>query len=299
MSLLSNSLSENTSTSYRHAFRLYDDFICSNPVVAKGSVSLPPSVQNLSMFIAYCFNKGLASATVISYMSALSFIFKLGNYPDVPQHFIIRKMLQGFKKLRSTSDSRLPITPSILNDLVNSLSHTVSVHFHRILFKAMYLLAFHAFLRIGELTSSGTSKHFLLREHVIVEKDGIQIVFHHFKHSTGQPVRLLISVQENIHLCPVTALSEYLSLRQHGKQDEPLFSFMNGSPISRSFFNSNLQRSLGWAGLSLSAYKSHSFRIGAATTAALKGYSEADIQYMGRWKSDAFKKYIRIPSLRI
>ena len=110
----------------------------------------------------------LASATVISYMSALSFIFKLGNYPDVPQHFIIRKMLQGFKKLKSSSDSRLPITPSILKDLVNSLSHTVSVHFHRILFKAMYLLAFHAFLHIGELTSSGASKHFLLHEHVIM-----------------------------------------------------------------------------------------------------------------------------------
>jgi hypothetical protein len=46
-------------------------------------------------------------------------------------------------------------------------------------------------------------------------------------------------------------------------------------------------------------YKAHSFRIGAATHAASRGYSDQDIQIMGRWHSDAFKKYIRIPVLQI
>ena len=36
-----------------------------------------------------------------------------------------------------------------------------------------------------------------------------------------------------------------------------------------------------------------------ATTAAAKGYSDAQIQTMGRWKSGAFKKYIRIPTISI
>ncbi len=37
----------------------------------------------------------------------------------------------------------------------------------------------------------------------------------------------------------------------------------------------------------------HSFRIGAATTAAHKGLSQQQIQELGRWSSEAFKSYIR------
>ncbi|XP_071144984.1 uncharacterized protein [Mytilus edulis] len=41
-------------------------------------------------------------------------------------------------------------------------------------------------------------------------------------------------------------------------------------------------------------YKAHSFRIGAATSAAAKGIPHSVIQGMGRWKSSAFMKYIRM-----
>ena len=41
-------------------------------------------------------------------------------------------------------------------------------------------------------------------------------------------------------------------------------------------------------------YKGHSFRIGAATYAAEQVVSDDKIRHLGRWKSDAFKKYIRI-----
>ena len=40
-----------------------------------------------------------------------------------------------------------------------------------------------------------------------------------------------------------------------------------------------------------------SFRIGAATYAAKQGVPDDKITHWGRWKSDAFKKYIRITSL--
>ncbi|RXN33881.1 poly [Labeo rohita] len=42
-------------------------------------------------------------------------------------------------------------------------------------------------------------------------------------------------------------------------------------------------------------FSSHSFRIGAATTAAQKGLSQQQIQALGRWSSEAFKSYIRHP----
>ena len=49
------------------------------------------------------------------------------------------------------------------------------------------------------------------------------------------------------------------------------------------------------SGLPRGKYSSHSLRIGGATTAIMYGASEAQLKIMGRWKSDAFKKYIRAP----
>jgi hypothetical protein len=38
----------------------------------------------------------------------------------------------------------------------------------------------------------------------------------------------------------------------------------------------------------------HSFRIGAATTAAAAGYPKWAIQALGRWSSDCYRTYVRI-----
>ena len=64
---------------------------------------------------------------------------------------------------------------------------------------------------------------------------------------------------------------------------------MDGTPISRKYFTQQLNISLIGCGLDTKLYKGHSFRIGAATTAALEGVSEEKIKVMGRWSSNALK----------
>ena len=54
-----------------------------------------------------------------------------------------------------------------------------------------------------------------------------------------------------------------------------------------------VQQALQKAGLPEKNYTGHSFRIGAATTAAAAGVEDAMIQALGRWKSLAFLTYIR------
>ena len=76
----------------------------------------------------------------------------------------------------------------------------------------------------------------------------------------------------------------------------PLFCFADGSPVKTSQFTQQLQQALNFCGLDSTKYKSHSFRIGAASLAAEKGLSDAQIRHLGRWKSDAFKLYIRQPT---
>ena len=61
-------------------------------------------------------------------------------------------------------------------------------------------------------------------------------------------------------------------------------------------FNPELSRCLTFCGLDTKKYKGHSFRIGAASHAADKGFSDAQVRTLGRWKSGAFKSYIRSES---
>ena len=72
---------------------------------------------------------------------------------------------------------------------------------------------------------------------------------------------------------------------------------MDGLPVSRSQFSNQLSSVIQFCGLSPSFYNGHSFRIGAASHAADKGLSDAQICLLGRWKSNAFLKYFRTPSL--
>lgn len=97
------------------------------------------------------------------------------------------------------------------------------------------------------------------------------------------------------HFCPVQIILDYLSLR--GQLPGALFSFVDGSPVSRALFIDRLSMAIKYCGLDPSRYKGHSFRIGAASFAADAGMSDAQIRALGRWKSNAFQKYIRIPSL--
>jgi integrase len=301
--LIHGSLAKSSKESYRRVFAFNKEFML---LYFPLEIVFPASLEHLTLFIAYCFQKKIASSTVLTYMSAISFLLQLGGYEDLTGHFIISKALRGYHKEKAAKDSRLPITPSILKGLCQSLPKTCSSRFLQLMLHAMYLLAFHAFLRIGEITGLPPPLGNCLSVNDIKflqgDSEGLEIQMSKFKHSTGKhiPVLFLSSNNSNKAVCPVHSLWSYLQLR--GKESsnvQPLFSFMDNAPITRSFFNSQLQLSLKFAGLNVKNYKSHSFRIGAATTAWAKGFSEEQIQQMGRWNSEAFKKYIRIPLLSL
>lgn len=297
-----SSLSSTTLTAYRSAFNTYRDFV---HLFFQNEQCLPPSMHHLSAFLAHCYLKGLAAATTRTLISSLSFIFQLGSYTDITQHFICRKMLQGFQKAKPSVDARLPITPSILRQITDALQYTTESVFLRKLLKAMFVLAFCAFLRIGEITKTSSSvQHFLLFRNVAIgslnRKNFIDITIPHFKHSKSSNTTLRIYENPaNSQLCPYRALLDYFRQRKHSSGSEPLFSFMDGAPISRSFFTQHLKSVISFCNLNLQQFHTHSFRIGAASTAASLGFSELQIQTMGRWHSTAFRKYIRIPTLQL
>ena len=93
-------------------------------------------------------------------------------------------------------------------------------------------------------------------------------------------------------LCPVKALLAYLARRRFAPG--PLFLFENGEALSRAALVDQVRRALTTAGIDATRFAGHSFRIGAVTTAAARGLYESIIQTLGRWKSAAFMRYIRL-----
>ena len=63
-------------------------------------------------------------------------------------------MLKGFNKVGFRLDSRLPITLPILDKLISVAPSLVGSPYQICQFQAMCSLAFFAFLRIGEMTST-------------------------------------------------------------------------------------------------------------------------------------------------
>ena len=94
-------------------------------------------------------------------------------------------------------------------------------------------------------------------------------------------------------ICPVSALLAYLAIRS--PSPGPLFIFHDGTPLSRQQLIAHLRKALAGIGVDVANYSGHSFRIGAASTAARAGFSDSFIQKLGRWKSLAFTTYIRTP----
>ena len=294
--LLHSAISEGSRKTYERAWTTYVEFY--SEFCDSRSALLPVSINNLAVFISYLSARKFASSTISTYVSALSYVHKLGNFPDPTKNFLVQKLLSAHSTLHSSPDVRLPITRSVLQHLVLALNNTNSSAFQRLLYQTMFLVAFYGFFRVGELTAKSANfqpllqirdLHFHFKQNFVTSAT---IVIKDFEHNTNRrPFSVVLERTEGTVLCPVSYLYRYSAVR--GSSPGPLFCFADGSPVKTGQFTQQLRQALNFCGLDSSKYKSHSFRIGAASWAAEKGLSDAQIRHLGRWKSDAFKVYIR------
>ena len=157
----------------------------------------------------------------------------------------------------------------------------------------MFSVAFFGLFRIGELTFAfRDQQHTLQLQNVSYDsaQQGYVLTLNTYNFSNGKPASVLLKCHIDVQVCSVCALRAYLY--KQGVREGPLFCHPTGRPIYRQKFSTRLNQMLKFLGLSRSEYQAHSFRIGA-TYAAQMGMSDAQIRQLGRWKSNAFKKYIR------
>lgn len=109
---------------------------------------------------------------------------------------------------------------------------------------------------------------------------------------------------DNMH-CPVRALARrYLHLRSRGSDSKTFLSaYYDDTGKRADVTNEDVSRALKSAatvldyptakGIPIDRIDTHSLRSGGANALSLAGYSDTQIQKMGRWRGATFKEYIR------
>lgn len=161
-------------------------------------------------------------------------------------------------------------------------------------------LAFFGFLRLGELTCNS---QFCPDTHLTP----LDVTFYPSSNTpTSMSIKLKISKTDPFRvghticigktyqdICPVQAMKTYLSVR--GNTVAPLFRYTSGTPLTKTALTNETRQLLSFLGIRASHYAGHSYRIGAATTAASVGLPPWLVKTLGRWSSDCYERYIQCP----
>jgi len=135
-------------------------------------------------------------------------------------------------------------------------------------------MCFFGFLWVSEVVAPGISKFDsssnLCTGDVRVDNcANLQYLEVRIKASKTDPFRQGVLVYLGVihsSLCQVAAILHYMVIC--GRSPGPFFVFSDGTYLTRDWFVAAVQKALDLVSIDSSSYAGHSFRIGAATTAA-------------------------------
>ena len=265
-------------------------------------VAFPLYQQNIILFSSeLALNTSYSNIKV--HLAAIKFFSQMHSYnSSFPLFSRLYLLLRGIRRTQGNKfkkPKRTPITPQLLTIIKFNLFNSSTIYEDKLMVWAAMLTAFFGFLRVSEYTSTLAKSYepttTLCYKDIIFKNNRVNI---DIKASKTDPFRVGSVIRlspNNSSLCPVDTLRQYLLV--HPTKSGPLFTFQNGKYLTRKNISNLLQEFLPQD--SSKNISSHSFRIGAATTAANAGYPRWLIQSLGRWTSDCFRDYIRIPDSTI
>lgn len=295
--LIGASLASATKSSYSNSLKLFDKFREEFNLPS----TWPPPLNQLVDFISYLSLKSYSPSSVKLSMSAISFCCKIRNLNDSTNSFLVSKMLTGLSRTHKRKDLRMPVTSEILCKIILALPNICSSQYESILFSSLFSLAFFGFFRVGELVQNSkiTVAHALQVHNIclVPDSNSVRIFVPYSKtDQSGKGCTIQLPSSSSI-ICPVALLKSFLEVRP--AYPGSFFKHRAGEPVTRYQFVSVLKKALLAAGIHSNLYNSHSFRIGAATAAHAAGMDGDSIALFGRWKSDCYKSYIRIPTQKL
>lgn len=297
-------IAQSTTKTYQSALNKFAQFCNLYNVLSP----FPVSEDMLCYFSSYLANAQLSPQTIKIYLSGIRHVqIKLGlpepkEFSSLPR---LRLLQAGIKRVHAqkvpiAARIRLPITPAILRQLKCHWEIKAADSDVKMLWAAA-VLCFFGFFRAGELTVPSLNS-FDLKFHLSwgdVSLDNphsphiVKVVLKRSKTDQfGRGVEVFVG-KTGCPLCPVAGVLSYMTCR--GSEPGPFFKLSNGQPLTKAYFTHHIRSALRAIGLPDDQFAGHSFRIGAATTAARAGIDDSKIRILGRWNSAAFLAYVRTP----
>ena len=157
-------------------------------------------------------------------------------------------------------------------------------------------MAFFEFMRVREFTIPAegsykkTSRQFPA-DVSVDRRDNPHLLRVTIKHSKSNPfcqgVHIYLGATDR-PICPVVSKLKHFAVQ--GNHRGPLFITEDGSGVTRQTHAALINCLLSRLNLSTKNYNTHSFRLGAATSAAEARIPDTYIKIMGRWRSDTYLK---------
>ena len=295
--MLTYSLAPSTQRTYSSCFNKYLSF-CKTHALN----SLPSVEHNLMLFATHLSNS-TSFSNIKLHLAAIrhqDILWGYGNDTPKPRLFMLLRAIKRAQNKKYKRPKRIPITPLLLIKFHQFLASSNLSTTNRCMLWAAATSAFFGFLRSSEFVSPTTRNFDPLSTLLFTDAhiSNIQKCTLEIKSSKTDPFRYGCSIRlapTYNSLCPVKALTEYLIL--HPTKEGPLFTYEDGSYLTQRRLNTILKSALP-SNIN-NPISSHSFRIGAATTAASANIPSWLIKQLGRWNSNCYQIYIRIPDSTI
>ena len=240
--------------------------------------------------------------TLKVYLSGIRLEHLEQGFRDPTDDEVLHLICRGIRRLLGDNNcrTRCPITINLLRILKTRLTRSAAYTIleQRLLWAA-FALAFYEFMRVSEFTAPSSSDSFsppgLHWSDVQLHQSSVALTLCQSKTDPFRRGHCITVSATNTSTCLVRALHRYCTLVHSTNRVGPLFNGGRFAPLSRVHITSVVRQLLQGTGVNQAHYSSHSFRIGAATTAAAAGLPASLIKTLGRWKSNAYESYVQFP----
>ena len=308
-----SALTQNTHSTYKTAERMWE--LCAQDTGITGQ--FPVTKDEVLVYTAWLLKRGLCAATINSYLSGIRTAhLTKGLVPPQFRSDIINTVLRGQSHLDSierrlgTRRTRLPVTPDVLRLMRAELSNSNLKNADKLLLWSCCTLLFFGGFRCHELLSLFVTKFdpaFTLLSEDITENTvrvngsqirTLQILIKSEKKDTKGESTVVDIYESTSDICPIAAYQGYKKVAAN-ERGKPAFRLSDGKPLTGRKLNEYIKFFLGKHLDTDSKFvSSHSFRSGLASMLGSLGFSEDQIKDAGRWSSEAYQRYLKLPRTR-
>jgi len=298
LNLFANSLAQSTWKRYTSAFHLWEKF-CQTEKLSPYSFSKD---QKLAFLCWCCKQTTLKSATISMYISAITHIFTILGGNEIGLQKILLKGLQNDAS-KQTQKEKCFVTPMGLQKLRKLLKVLKTARISKITRQSLWavsLISFWGCFRLREVLCKNNRVFDkftdLVWNDVVLGTTFVSFRIKSGKTSGSTPIKVRLEKLPDKFFCPRLAMKKLFKLQKKKgifETDLPVFRKSNGENLRSTELIGFLKRVQN----PKENLSGKSFRSGIPSIlGGKKGgafFQSTDLQRFGRWKSAAFKSYVK------